>query len=194
MCVSSRPLEIFKIRLAQNSNLRLELLNHNDIEKYITAEFQADDKFKALRENSHALCLKLVTEPLDKAECVFLWVVLVVRPLLHGLEHKDTIADLLDRLSQFPSGLEAYFRQMLSGIDEVYRSRALKLLNSALNSADGLSLMTCSFLDEVNPNFALNVPMKAVSAHRIEERLTETASRISLRCLGLLENQNTSRR
>ncbi|EXJ75908.1 uncharacterized protein A1O5_00416 [Cladophialophora psammophila CBS 110553] len=174
---------------SKNSNLRLELLNRNDIEKYITAELQADDKFKALRENNHALCSKLVTEILDKAGGVFLRVVLVIRSLLRGLEHKDTIADLLDRLSQIPSELEAYFCQMLSGIDKVYRSSALKLLKIALNSVDGLSLMTCSFLDEVNPNCALNVPTKAVSAHKIEERLTETASRINVRCLGLLETK-----
>lgn len=189
ICVSSRPLEVFKIKLAEYPNLRLELLTRNDVEEYINNELQADDKFKALRQKNDTLCSQLITEILDKAEGVWLWVVIVVRSLLRGLEHGDTAIDLLTRLRQIPSELETYFHQMLSGIEKVYRPRAFMLLKIALNSPSGLTLMTCSFLDEPNQNFAFEVPLMSVPDDRIEQRLKETISRINVRCLGLLETK-----
>jgi hypothetical protein len=188
VCVSSRPWEVFKDAFAAYPNLRLECLTRNDIEKYIDAKLQANEKFETLRKNNNDLCCQLVYEIIEKAKGVWLWVILVVRSLLRGLRNHDTLSDLLDRLRQIPEELEKHFLQMFLNIESFYRPKALKLLKIALNSNRGLSLMTCSFLDDENKEFPFETPMKAVSEDEIAQRLELTDSRINILCLGLLES------
>lgn len=187
ICVSSRPWELFKDAFAACPNLRLEYLTRKDIENYINSKLQANDKFEVLRQKNGELCSQLVCEIIEKAKGVWLWVILVVRSLLRGLRNHDTVSDLLDRLRQIPEELEKYFLQMFSNIEGFYQVKALKLLKIALDSPRGLSLMTCSFLDEENTNFPFETPMNAVKVNEIVERLDLAGSRVNVLCLGLLE-------
>ncbi|CRG90151.1 Valine--tRNA ligase [Talaromyces islandicus] len=195
ICVSSRPWELFKDAFADCPNIRLEYLTRKDIEAYINAKLQANDKFEALRQEYPDLCSQLVREIIEKAKGVWLWVIVVVRSLLRGLRNRDTVSDLLDRLRQIPEELEKYFLQMFDNIESFYRQKALKLLKLALNSPRGLSLMTCSFLDEENLRFPFETPMKAVAEKEIIQRLELTDGRVNVLCLDLLEtvSRNPSR-
>ena len=55
----------------------------------------------------------MVDEIVDKADGVFLWVVLVVRSILLGLANRDEMDDLERRLHELPSKLECLFENIL---------------------------------------------------------------------------------
>ncbi|KAI9935071.1 hypothetical protein MW887_000692 [Aspergillus wentii] len=193
LCISSRPWEIFKDAFASCPNLRLEDLTRKDIENYINGKVQANETFQLLRQNEDDLCCQLVNEIIDKAQGVWLWVVLVVRSLLRGLRNQDTATDLLDRLREIPEEVEKCLLQMFSKIESDYRLKALKLLKISLNSPPGLSLMTCCFMDEESlsgretPGFPYSMPIEVLPEDEVMEWLKLTDSRVNIVCLGLLE-------
>jgi hypothetical protein len=187
ICVSSRPWELFKDGFVDSPKLRLEDLTRKDIESYVNVNLEANEKFEALRQTNGTLCSLLVSEIVGKAQGVWLWVILVVRSLLQGLRNKDTVSDLLDRLSVIPEDLEKFFLQVFYNIEEFYRPKALKSFKVALENQGRLSLMTMSFLDEESADFASDTPTKALPKHEIKRRLDLTESRLNIRCLGLLE-------
>lgn len=186
ICVSSRRLEVFKDTFASFPSLRLEDLTRKDIENFINAKLQANNKFDALQQSDPILCSVLVSEIIEKARGVWLWVMLVVRSLLEGLRNHDTASDMLLRLKDIPEELEDYFLHMFSKIDRIYRPKALRLLCAAF-IAPILTLMTASFLDEEDPEFYLKMPLRSVPEPEITERLLLTESRVNIRCLGMLE-------
>lgn len=100
------------------------------------------------------LCSLLVSEVLDRAQGVWLWVILVVRELLKGLRNRNTAAILLARLRQIPQELSDLFLQMISRIEMVYLPEALTMLQIALKTPTSPTLVTYSFSDEEKPNFA----------------------------------------
>ena len=190
ICVSSRPLELFKQSFGHCPNLRLEDLTRRDIEKYIRIRFEANDDFRAMQGKNVTLCSQLISEIIKKANGVWLWVVLVVRSVLRGLRNQDSISDLLERLREIPEELERYFSHMFGTVDITYHPKAFKLLTVVLQVPE-LSLMTASFLDEEDPFYPFNTPIKAITQDERTERLHRTESRINIWCMGLLEITNS---
>jgi hypothetical protein len=189
ICVSSRTWELFKQAFADYPKLRLEDLTVKDIEIYITTTAQQSTLFNNLRIEDESSCSELISEIISKAQGVWLWVILVVRSLLRGLQYKDSVEDLRDRLREIPPELEEYFLQMFFGIEDFYRPKALRLFKIALNTPHTLSLMSLSFLDdwERDANFVDQILDRPVSDEEIVKRLDRTTTRLNARCLGLLE-------
>lgn len=111
VCLSSRPWPVFRDAFHGLPSLALQDLTYNDIEAYINS---------ALEEN-------ILTEIVQRASNVFLWVVLVVRSLLQGLRNQDGINDLTRRLCEIPVDLEGYFNRMLQKLDRFYLAEARQL-------------------------------------------------------------------
>ena len=91
----------------------------------------------------------------DKAQGVFLSVRLVVLDLLRGLRIKDGIGDLRRRLKALPAVLEEYFSHMMSTLDKFYLKKAFYLFKVAVTVSPKPSLLTYSFLNEEDPNYAI---------------------------------------
>ncbi|KOS40917.1 hypothetical protein ACN38_g8216 [Penicillium nordicum] len=187
ICVSSRPWELLKNNYSSYPHLRLEDLTYSDIELYINTRLQANERFRALQQQDPRICSQLVCEMIEKAKGVWLWVILVSRSLLRGLTNHDTATDLLDRLRGVPEELEAYFLQMFAKIESFYRVKSLKLLRLALYSPGGVSLMTCSFLDEDHTAFLLQTATQPFGEEEVVQRLQRAKSRVNIFCLDLLE-------
>ncbi|KAL4778502.1 hypothetical protein BJX76DRAFT_366229 [Aspergillus varians] len=187
LCVSSRPWEILKEKFSSYPHLRLEELTYADIECYINTRLQKNERFRALQQQDANLCSQLVLEMIDKANGVWLWVILVSRSLLRGLTNRDTATDLLDRLRGVPEELEAYFVQMFSNIEPFYQPKSLQLLRLALHCPGTLSLMTCSFLDDGNTALAFQPAGRPLSEDELNQRLQRAQSRVNVFCLDLLE-------
>ena len=166
-------------------------MTRTDIERYVNANLQANDKFEALRQKDRVLCSELVAEIIGKAKGVWLWVILVVRSLLQGLRNKDTVSDLLVRLNRIPEELEQFSLQMFNTIDEFDRPKAVKLFRIAMEH-QGPTLMTLSFLDDDSTTFQWPAPTRTILEEELQERLELTDSRLNIRCLGLLESVGSS--
>ena len=186
VCVSSRPWPIFEDGFEGQPSLLLQKLTFNDITSYVKAELEENRKFRLLVKNEPRGCSDLVTTIVKKAEGVFLWVILVVRSLREGLRNEDHIADLQQRLALMPSDLEKYFSYIIGSLEPLYLKQAAQLFNIAL-SAGPLSLITYSFMQETDPEYALKAPIKLLSSEDIDSRHTSMTRRLKSRCKELLE-------
>ncbi|KAL9618580.1 MAG: hypothetical protein Q9160_006691 [Pyrenula sp. 1 TL-2023] len=192
ICVSSRPWELFKSAFAGYPHLRLEYLTRQDIADTVNSRLQSSEKFRSLQERDSDSSDELVSEITEKAQGVWLWVILVIRNLLNGLRNLDTVAKLRLRLRQIPAKLSSLFLQMLNSVEEVYRLETLMLLKIALHCPE-LTLMTSSFVYDYDPNVKLEEDFRILTTDEAVLRLDDTVHHMNLRCLGLLEvaGQNT---
>lgn len=103
--LSSRPIPACMDVLHECANLRLQDLTHNDIENYVYDMIGKHRRIKELQYEQQEETSNLVSEIVEKASGVFLWVTLVVKSLLDGLRNFDTIQDLRQRLDDTPEEL-----------------------------------------------------------------------------------------
>lgn len=190
LCVSSRPWTEFTDAFSHDADRMMVLqdLTRSDMEKYIRGMLGDDERFERLcREDPRGQVF--VTEILDKAQGVFLWVFLVVRSMRDGLTRHDDIATLRARLNELPSDLEEYFRHILKTIDKVYRAHTARTFQLAVR-ATSLPLTAFWYLpvEVKNPEYLLEEPvaepLSSKDAHDFREKATY---RINAWCRDLLE-------
>ena len=190
-CVSSRPWNDFENSFGNGlcPALRLQDLTKEDIRLYVKDKLEDNNAFRRLRFREEESCDRLVSEIVQKAHGVFLWVFLVIRSLTSGLVNADRIVDLRRRLKHFPEDLETYFQHMFDNIDPSYQQQTAQTFQVALRASEPLSLMTYSMLDEleVDHDFALNLRPRRLSNAEIESIYHDMKLRINARCKDLLE-------
>jgi hypothetical protein len=145
-----------------------------------------------LRKKQPREANELVDEIVGTASGVFLWVVLVVKALLRGLEAFDDMDDLKRKLNAFPSELDDLYQHMMEQMEPDYRVSASMYLQIALKSSRvqsqvPLSLLQMSFANENKPSCVLELDKDAGSEGEIALRCEATDARITSRCCGLLE-------
>lgn len=193
LCVSSRPLLEFIDAFGRSSDpqLALQSLTAGDISLYVKDTLEANELFRKLKDQDN-ISLDLPQEIVDKAQGVFLWVVLVTRSLLDGLRNADRMSHLRDRLRDFPATLEDYFHHMFASIDSVYREETARLFKIALAARWPLPLTTYSFLDDDDDDDdgydgrSTNL-FKPIRMDDLHERKEKMKRRLVARCKGLLE-------
>lgn len=194
MCVSSRPWQVFEVAFKRVPRLRLQDLTAEDISRFV------NDK---LRGNAHMqqMCIidlvgtpKFIEEIVEKAEGVFLWVILVVRSFLNGLRNGDSISDLRKRLEEIPSEIEDLYNYMLSKIEPIYFETGRKLFSLVQLafsqeltpwSSDGMCALRLSFaMDEDD---GLLAGLAVWTEAEIIRRVEWVNSRLKVCCAGLLD-------
>lgn len=188
VCLSSRPWNVFQAAFGhlKSQSLRLETLTRHDIRQFAEDRLGQNRHFKSLKA-SDSKYQSLLEEIVDASQGVFLWVVLVVRSLLRGLTNADTIAELQRRLRLLPTDLEKFFKHILDTTEDIYHQRASQAFIVAQQAQGPLSLMTYSFLDEEDPEFALHSPIVPTTDREKLSRLCRMKTRLNAQCNGLLE-------
>ena len=128
-----------------------------------------------------------MADVVDKAQGVFLWVRLMVLDLLHGLRNQDGIEDLRRKLKALPAVLEEYFSHMMSTLDKSYLNQACYLFKMAKTASSKPSLMTCSFLNEEDPDYAIKALVTPLTEMDLHARCKSAERRLNSRCKGQLE-------
>ena len=136
LCLSSRPWNIYKDAFETYPRLRLEQLTRKDITHYVHRNLEGDQNFWRVQKRHKNLHKIITTEVVEKAEGVFLWVILVVRDLLKCARDGGRSRDLLQVLRDTPPELDDYFKRMMSSIDPLYRKDASTIMQVALCSLD----------------------------------------------------------
>ena len=185
LCVSSRPWNEFIDAFGRHSDpqLALEDLTREDIKIYVRDTLEENSRFKALKVRDNR-SKDLVLEIVDKAQGVFLWVILVV---LKGLRNADRISDLQRRLQDFPDTLEKYFGHMIASVEPIYKEQTARTFIYALKAKEPLSLMTYSLLDEEDLDRVMAAPLNPLTHQDILSRQDDMRRRLNGRCKGLLE-------
>lgn len=176
VCVSSRPDQSYTDTFGSGPMLKLQDLTEPDIKAYML-----DKLHPWLQKEPANLLSRIMIDIAQKAQGVFLWVELVVKTLIRGLENCDSVEQLQRRVQSTPSDINGLYAKMLSNIDDVYHEDTARLLQMAL--AD----LTRSFLDVV---LALYNKFDRVSEISIQEALKLsdlTQKKMQTICAGLLE-------
>lgn len=186
ICVASRPWLVFEESFQQMPWLRMEDLTRPDIQLYIEENMQESLRWKQLQQFMPKEATKLITEIIDKAVGVFLWVILVVASLLSGLRDGDSINNLWDRLNKLPSTLEDLFQRILNHLNPEYFVEACEMFQMVLIAFEPPTLINFSFAqDGCMP--AIHAPIGQLRKDELSYMAETMRRRIMSRCKGLLE-------
>ncbi|KAL3419726.1 hypothetical protein PVAG01_08224 [Phlyctema vagabunda] len=193
--VASRPLNIFKTFFAESSSVRLQDLTSSDINNFIGSELERNKRFRDLKQDEDEAAESLCLAISEKADGVFLWVTLVIGSLPRGFENGDRISDLLRRIEELPSDLEALCSYMLASMEPRYKrqgARLLVLIMRCIQVQDGPpSILQILYAeDERNDlSMVLKAPIKGLALENrwYTRKVEELDARLTSRCCGLLE-------
>ncbi|KAK4184405.1 hypothetical protein QBC35DRAFT_534999 [Podospora australis] len=102
ICVSSRPVNKFRDEFCTYPSLRMEPFTKPDIEEYVRAQSQI----------------------IEKAEGVFLWVVLVVEKLIATAQENNDLRVIWEVFDTLPPGLERLYESMREHLHPAHRKSA----------------------------------------------------------------------
>ncbi|KAF7959202.1 hypothetical protein EAE96_002717 [Botrytis aclada] len=101
-CISSRPLPDFLSVFQDACTLKLEDLTRDDIKNYVVAKLEQNRQMRNfMNSNDLDTTRWIIDEIVQRAQGVFLWVILVVKSLIHGFRCVDGAID-------FGNDLRAY--------------------------------------------------------------------------------------
>ncbi|KAK4223322.1 hypothetical protein QBC38DRAFT_52999 [Podospora fimiseda] len=106
ICVSSRPLNLFRDAFWSNPSLKIRELTRGDIEGYTRGRLESTVSFRELSQISSDEAYGLVRAAVSKAYGVFLWVKVVVGMLLQRLDAGAEILTLFAIIDSLPEDLE----------------------------------------------------------------------------------------
>ncbi|KAK4182420.1 hypothetical protein QBC35DRAFT_518841 [Podospora australis] len=192
LCVSSRPWNLFEDALGSDATRKLYIheLTKNDIRNYTVQTLRENPRWR--EEASKDPRYNLLTEKIaERAQGVFLWVVLVVRSIKEGVINRDSIKLLQHRLRDLPSDLSEFFRHILVSIPPIYHRQTALYFQVTLQARSSLPVLLYSFLDDcLESSEAIPQTCQgstAMSEADIELRYDMMVRRLNARCKGLLE-------
>jgi hypothetical protein len=196
MCISSRPLVVFEEAFETFPGLKLQNLTHGDISQYVEDNLANHRHMAALTAKSPDQAVRLVSEIVNKADGVFLWVKLVVKSLLQGLRDRNRISDLQKRLRHLPADLEALYEHMLEKMDPFYLEQASQIFQIVLIAQKEsvnhqITLLQLSWAEEEDESFAMNATMRPLTEDEIVGRSKLMDTRLKSVCSGLLESYDS---
>ena len=187
VCVASRPWVEFQDAFDHKPSLMLQDLTYSDIKHFVVTNLQTDPNYDQLRRRERMYADQLVENIVTKSSGVFLWVNLVVKSLLAGMNNGDRVADLQRRLDLLPPDLERLYDKILGSLDPFYLEHAAQLFKMVQESPHPLPLLVLSFADEVDLASAIRKPVKTMTYDEESLNLDTMRRRLNSRCRGLLE-------
>jgi hypothetical protein len=191
LVISSRPLNACLAALSDCPTMRLQDLTRKDMEAYVHGELSSHRLMVRLSQQFPDTAPHISVDLIDKAEGFFLWVTLVVRLLLNGLENGDNLAELQTTLKLLPSDLKDLYERMFRKMPGAYRKQAA-IIFQLLQRWNGvvhdqplpglvLSYAICS------PTIAFNPSNVTITNGIYDWTMDALEKKIRSRCCGLLE-------
>lgn len=144
LCLSSRPRNVFQNHLIGDESHHITLHNHTakDIEQFVRLRIE---NVRQLIDINPPDLEELQSMIAERSSGVFLWVVLVVRDLLDGLEPPFSMPEMKKRLLLLPVSLDDFFQRILNKVHQQYRCFTARVLLASVRG-HGLDLATAYFL------------------------------------------------
>ena len=192
--LSSRPTPACVRAFSDFPKLRLQDLTRKDISRYAREMLAKDPVMQKLEAAEQGATRCLVTGIAEKANGVFLWVILVVRSLLRGLHDYDTLDDLQEKLDELPSDIEKLYDHMLGNMSSKRHRQGSQLLQIALKSLEThgeypMTVLQLSRADDENYKRCFETGIEFMSKEQEEWQCEAMEGRLRSRCCGLLEVQ-----
>ena len=188
LCISSRPWNCFERAFGASFDRKLYLqdLTKMDITIF-TKEKLGPYVRQAMKKSESRDYQEIIYEIVDRAQGVFLWVVLVVRSLRDGFVNRDSIATLKKRLRSLPTDLEPFFKHILNSVDKIYQQQLAQTFQVALDADRPLPLILYSFIHEEDVDLVAQMPYMTMPFSEIHRRCEEMICRLNALTKGLLE-------
>ncbi|KAJ3486048.1 hypothetical protein NLG97_g6692 [Lecanicillium saksenae] len=200
ICVSSREYGIFEGFFLESPKMRLHELTRGDMLELITSRLRPNDFFSSLTEEEQDRTKQLITE---RAEGVFLWVVMVVATLDDGiLSGSITNArELQKSIEDCPTEMDDLLPHLLSSVSVHNRPWAYKAISlvkyaqfkvpeilQSTKTAPGVVLMDIVLLDEASPtwNLAAFQPRSEIKSADLSSRVEAARLKVLGCCKGFL--------
>lgn len=216
--VSSRPIPACVQAFSRKKRLQLHDITRGDIEAYVDDTIRSHEYIAKISAMDEECVSGILSDLVEKASGVFLWVVLACRSLLEGFAAYDYPQELRRRVDELPPELELLFQHMLDKMEKRYQLLAAKLLRvcyqarlnedarrqawaadsaapkrSKLSADDetvlGLSTIGLALLDEYGFDLERLPDGRALSGHEIYGKCEMFDARLRSRCCGLLETR-----
>ncbi|KAM0351043.1 hypothetical protein ACHAPU_002824 [Fusarium lateritium] len=186
MVLSSRDYNVFLNGFPADQRLQLHELTWFDMKNYVRHSLEH-------LQNSDLKNYFLNSIP-EKANGIFLWIVLVVNEIRKKIEDDASQEQLLRLLESLPPGLEELFHHILNSLDADSRRTAyqtMAVLRTAQENHLPLSLLAFSYLDDYQKNHDFSTREEFLSRdHRAlnKGRTTQrSCKRLRGICGGLVE-------
>jgi len=193
LCVSSRPLLVFRDAFRPFSSIALHELTVHDISAYVAARLTGNESLALLTVLRPSFEEDVKNEILAKADGVFLWVRLVLDLLTRGLRDGDTVDELLGKLSDMPKelgGKKGLYAAMLLNLPADYHKDCYEYFQILQRSDEDLDPLVLSFAAE-DPQTVFTTPVGEITRGEIASHRKRASDRILSRCGGLLETRGT---
>lgn len=193
LVVSSRPINPCLNVFQGSPSLRLQDLTRNDMRTFIQGELSSHPLMvQRLSSKTVARYAKDMVDSIDKkAEGVFLWVRLVIKMLIDGLEAGDDVDDLQRKLNGVPSDLKELYRSMFRQRPPEYRLQAdemFRIFSEWFNITNGSVFSAINFSFALRPyDEVFHSPVRLLDYEVYDMAVQNVAARIRSRCCGLLE-------
>ncbi|KAI9154739.1 hypothetical protein HJFPF1_07296 [Paramyrothecium foliicola] len=187
--ISSRPENIFVDAFVENPSLRTEDFTAKDIKTFVEGEFSSTRGYDELIQANPVEAERLVTEIVDKASGVFLWVSVVVRALSEGLREGDRLKELKALLDSLPMDLSELYSSIWKRIKPDYRTHASHLFQILSTSEELLDAITMHLADLENEETLIQ-DIGALARDSHDYVVQTLKRRLNSRTRGLLEVTN----
>lgn len=208
LCLASRPEPALQRRLSAYPHIRLQDLTRGDLDRYARDHIKLTGAINDEDTTSNSSCSSNapwhpIESIVDKAEGVFLWLVLAIKSVNKGFTFGDTLAMTQERIDCLPRDLTNLYKDMLNRACEdspdAYRQIAalyfrLVLLDTTVvpgsNRLRALSviqlmLASTSIADKLLD--AIEKPLDLVPEERMLKECKEFERKLELYCFGLVE-------
>lgn len=186
-CVSSRSWPIFEDAFHVRPRLRLEALTYTDIKQYVTSRFSDSPGYRERQLEIPDELEQTIEGITQKASGVFLWVKLVTDSLIKGLTAGERFEELQQRLETVPADLEELFWQILTQVEDEYRTNMAQLFQIIREAAEPLTVLDMSYADSPDLDIVTKTQYDRLSAPKAEGRALRIRRRIKTCSKGLLE-------
>ncbi|RSM13113.1 hypothetical protein CEP52_002097 [Fusarium oligoseptatum] len=192
LLLTSRPWVVFEERLADYPRLRLHELTKPDIASFVDQQIREHQSAWTMTHHDQSLIEFLKVEIVENSAGVFLWVYLVVRSLLEGLNSGDSIEELRGRILELPTDLEDLYLYMWIRIPKRYQSQVshlLQILSFGTSEGARTSLLGLALEEKLDEETVFTLPVAPLEREEAHRQMNSMETRIAGRCLGIIEVQ-----
>lgn len=185
--LSSRPIPDSVAAFQMCPQLRLQDLTVDDIRIFVKSHLVEHVQVKNMLRAHPVEANELVRELQEMADGVFLWVRLVIKLLVEGIQKEEQITDLQRRLRAMPPTLELLYMRMMENMDAIHQVRAAETFQivESWNAKEMRTPLTALLFSATEFG---DVPAKGpLKLSEITDRCTKVEASIRNRCCGLLE-------
>ncbi|KAF4624989.1 hypothetical protein G7Y89_g13181 [Cudoniella acicularis] len=189
--VSSRPISACVSVFRTYPTLRLQDLTKHDMDIFVKGNLSSHWSMVDLTRRFPREANELVQEIKTKAAGVFLWVKIVVRMLVDGLEEGDEMKDLQKKLRQLPPDLRDLYRRMIGRMLPDHQTQAAQIFQTFHTwnlTIDHQPFKTLALAFSMQPlSEAFDRQVAPLEAETRQWLCHNTEARIRSRCCGLIE-------